>query len=305
MQSLADTGKAPQTTTTTLPTNQTIAEQLDRIAELLEAQNANPYRVRAYREAAQTLRTLAEPAHVILAREGLAGLRTLPTIGESLSRSIEQLIHTGKINLLEQLRGETNPERVLATVPGIGPKLAARIHETLGIETLADLEAAVYDGRLKQVKGFGRGRLQGVRESLAGRLHRRPIATPTAQTQSPAPANQPPVAELLALDRQYRKMVTEDRLPKIAPRRFNPTGQPWLPIWHTTRGKNHYTALFSNTARAHELGTLRDWVVIYRDDHNGAGQWTVVTARYGALQGKRVVRGRENECTDYYNQAAP
>ena len=74
--------------------------------------------------------------------------------------------------------------------------------------------------------------------------------------------------------------------------------------------KNHKcpipdTALFSNTARAHELGTLRDWVVIYRDDHNGAGQWTVVTARYGALQGKRVVRGRENECTDYYNQAAP
>lgn len=305
MQGLADTVKVLPATTTTLPNNQTIAEQLDRIAELLEAQNANPYRVRAYREAAQTLRTLAEPAHVILAREGLAGLRTLPTIGESLSRSIEQLIHTGKINLLEQLRGETNPERVLATVPGIGPKLAARIHETLGIETLADLEAAVYDGRLEQVQGFGRGRLRGVRESLAGRLHRRPSIPPTVQAQPPAPANQPPVAELLALDRQYRKMVTEDRLPKIAPRRFNPTGQSWLPIWHTTRGKNHYTALFSNTARAHELGTLRDWVVIYRDDHDGAGQWTVVTARYGALQGKRVVRGRENECADYYNKAAP
>ena len=298
--------KAILAITTTLPNNQTIAAQLDRIAELLEAQNANPYRVRAYREAAQTLRTLAEPAHLILAREGLTGLRNLPTIGESLSRSIEQFIHTGKINLLEQLRGETGPERVLATVPGIGPKLAARIHEALGIETLADLEAAVYDGRLEQVKGFGRGRLRGVRESLAGRLHRRPIATPIVQEQTPATADQPPVAELLELDRRYYKMVKEARLPKIAPRRFNPTGQAWLPIWHTVRGKNHYTTLFSNTARAHELGTIRDWVVIYRDDQDGAGQWTVVTARYGALQGKRVVRGRESECVSYYTtQAKP
>jgi DNA polymerase (family 10) len=289
--------------TTTPLNNQTIAGQLDSIAELLEAQNANPFRVRAYREAAQTVRTLGEPASVLLEKEGRAGLCRLPTIGESISRSIEQLIHTGKINLLEQLRGETSPERVLATVPGIGPKLANRIHEKLGIETLADLEAATYDGRLEQVEGFGRGRVRGVRESLAGRLHRRPIAVERLRPQPTT--DQPPVAELLDLDRDYRTKVKEDRLPKVAPRRFNPTGQPWLPILHTERGQSHYTVLFSNTARAHELGTIRDWVVIYRDDHNGAGQWTVVTARYGALQGKRVVRGRDSECASYYaTQAA-
>ncbi|MFO7634444.1 MAG: helix-hairpin-helix domain-containing protein [Caldilinea sp.] len=278
--------------------NQAIASQLERIAELLEAQDANPFRVRAYREAAQTLRNLGEPAHVLLGKEGIEGLRRLPNIGESISRSIEQLIHTGKINLLEQLRGETSPEQVLATVPGIGPKLASRIHEQLGIETLADLEATVYDGRLEQVAGFGRERLRGVRESLAGRLHRRP--SPALRLRPPSAAEQPPVEELLDLDREYRQQAQANRLPKIAPRRFNPTGQAWLPILHTEHGKSHYTVLFSNTARAHELGATRDWVVIYRDDHDGAGQWTVVTARYGTLQGKRVVRGREHECEGYY-----
>ncbi len=282
--------------------NRTIAEHLENIAELLEAQDANPFRVRAYREAAQTVRDLNEPAYARLEKEGIAGLRRLPNIGESISRSIEQLIHTGKINLLEQLRGETNPERVLATVPGIGPKLAKRIHEKLGIATLADLEAAVYNGQLEQVAGFGRRRLRGVRESLAGRLHRR--ATAPERLRSQPVANQPSVAELLDLDYEYRTKAHKDRLPKIAPRHFNPTGQPWLPILHTERGPNHYTVLFSNTARAHELDTIRDWVVIYRDDHAGAGQWTVVTAHYGALQGKRVVRGRENECANHYANPA-
>jgi hypothetical protein len=58
--------------------------------------------------------------------------------------------------------------------------------------------------------------------------------------------------------------------------------------------------LYSNTARAHELGTNRDWVVIYRDDSASDGQWTVITAGLGKLKGKRVVRGREAECLAHY-----
>src|SRR5262249_40801669 len=157
--------------------------------------------VRAYRMAATTLRELKQPANEILAQEGTEGLRRLPTIGMSLARSIEQLVQTGQINLLEQLRGETTPERILVTVPGIGPVLADRIHEQLGIETLGDLEAAVYDGRLDHVPGFGRGRVRAVRESLAGRLHRRPQL---AQRPRPlASSEQPPVSELLDIDREY------------------------------------------------------------------------------------------------------
>jgi predicted flap endonuclease-1-like 5' DNA nuclease len=284
-----------------LHSNAEVAVRLEEIAELLEAQNANPFRVRAYRTAAEQVRNLPQPAHEILDREGIEGLRSLPGIGKSLANAIAQLAHTGRLGLLNQLRGETNPERVLATVPGIGPTLAERIHEQLGIETLAELEGAAYDGRLSEVPGFGAERVRGVRESLAGRFRRR--LGPEAG-RSRAVENQPPVPELLDIDREYREKAEADRLPRIAPRRFNPTREAWLPILHTERNSTHYTALYSNTARAHELGAIRDWVVIYRDDHNGGGQWTVVTSQFGPLRGRRIVRGREAECKDFYLETA-
>jgi putative hydrolase len=113
-----------------------------------------------------------------------------------------------------------------------------------------------------------------------------------------------PVGELLDIDDQYRRLAKQGKQPRIAPRRFNPTGEAWLPVLHTNRGARYYTALFSNTARAHELGTMHDWVVIYRDGHDDHGRWTVITAHYGRLRGRRIVRGREQECEAHYNHAA-
>ncbi len=277
------------------PSNEDIAKQLERIAELLEGQDANPFRVQAYRRAAETLRGLDEPAHQILARGGIEGLERLPNIGERLARSIEQYVIGGGIALLEHLQGAANYQRVLATVPGIGPKFAGRIYDELGVETLEELETAAYDGRLAQVEGFGPKRVQGVRDSLAGRLGRR-----TGRTQGGARGDQPPVDVLLDLDREYREKAKQDRLPHIAPRRFNPSGEAWLPVMNVEHAGKHYNLLFSNTARAHELGTTHDWVVIYRDDRDGGDQWTVVTSNQGPLKGKRVVRGRERECETYY-----
>ena len=114
---------------------------------------------------------------------------------------------------------------------------------------------------------------------------------------------QVPVEELLDVDGEYRRLAAKGRLPRIAPRRFNPTGEAWLPILHTQRGTRHYTALFSNTAHAHELGTTHDWVVIYRDDDDH-GRWTVITSQYGKLRGHRIVRGHERECARYYASSA-
>ena len=87
------------------------------------------------------------------------------------------------------------------------------------------------------------------------------------------------------------------RLPRIAPKRFNPDGKAWLPVLHTDRADWHFTALYSNTARAHELGRTNDWVVLYYyDGDHREGQCTVVTETHGPLAGARVVRGRESEC---------
>jgi hypothetical protein len=274
--------------------NAWLAAALDEVAELLETQEANPFRVRAYRNAANTLRQCGIPAAETLEAQGVAGLRELAGVGESLARSIEQLVRTGRLGLLERLRGDAGPEDVLSTVPGIGPELAHRIHEHLGVDSLYALEAAALDGRLAGVPGMGPVRVRAVRESLAGRFQRG-IRAPTAGPEAGA-EDRPDVTELLDVDREYRERAAARTLPRIAPRRFNPRREAWLPVLHTVRGEREYTALYSNTARAHELGATHDWVVIFRDDHGGRGQWTVVTARHGILGGRRIVRGREEEC---------
>ena len=111
----------------------------------------------------------------------------------------------------------------------------------------------------------------------------------------------PSVDILLGVDREYREKAQAGSLPKIAPRRMNPEGKSWLPVLHTRFGPWHFTALFSNTERAHELHRIFDWVVIFYSDPQGAeGQATVVTERRGALTGQRVVRGREPECARHY-----
>src|SRR5688572_8031469 len=104
--------------------NDQLATVLEEVAELLEAQVANPFRVRAYREAAQTLRHLQQPAHDILKEEGLEGLMKLPGIGRSLANAIDHLAWSHRLPLLERLRGEQGPERMFATVPNIGKALA-------------------------------------------------------------------------------------------------------------------------------------------------------------------------------------
>jgi putative hydrolase len=110
------------------------------------------------------------------------------------------------------------------------------------------------------------------------------------------------VAQLLDVDREYREKAARRELRTIAPRRFNPGGEAWLPVLHARRGSWHFTALFSNTALAHQLGRTRDWVVVYfYDGDHVERQHTVVTEPRGELTGRRVVRGREGECLDYYH----
>lgn len=275
--------------------NRQIAPILVETAHLLEGQKANPFRVRAYRNAAEAIERLERPVVDILRDEGRRGLEKVRGIGRSLARSIEQIALSGHFGLLDNLRGHADPECLFASVPGLGSELAHRIHAELGVETLPELEAAAYDGRLARIRGLGIVRLRRVRNALHEFLHPRHGVRTIGSDGLLHLEPEPPVSEILAVDREYREKAAANELPKIAPRNLNPDHQAWLPILHTQRGDRHYTALYSNTERAHRLGKTSDWVVVYRDDDHGHGQWTVVTESRGKRAGKRVVRGREGE----------
>ena len=204
--------------------NEQLAAGLAEIADLLDAQQANPHRVRAYRTAADTLRRLDRPASDILAAEGSAGLQELPGIGQSLARTIEQLASTGKLSLLERLRGDMALASVLTTVGGIGPELAERIHQELGIDRLADLEIAAHDGRLARVPGMGPKRIRSIRESLAGRFRRGP-QIPESKRQADR-SDQPAVAELLDVDREYREKAAANGSRRSRPAGSTPSMSP-------------------------------------------------------------------------------
>ena len=276
--------------------NADIADRLEEVARLLADQHANPFRVRAYRNAAATVRGWPEPIAEILHDRGLEGLRALPDVGDSIATSIRSLLLIGRIPMLDRLLGEADPIHLLMSVPGVGRVTADRLHHELGIDSLEDLEAAAHDGRLTRLLGIGPKRLAGIRDSLAHRLGRVRAPEPTAAE------GVPPVDELLDVDREYRERSQRGELQMIAPRRFNPQKKAWLPILHTHRGERHYHAMFSNTPRAHDRGKTRDWVVIYWDGDGGEHQATVITGERGMLRGRRMVAGREAECEVHYRR---
>jgi len=279
--------------------NARYADRLREAADLLEVQGANPFRVGAYRRAAETVRDVDEDIASIIEREGGAGLERLPHVGRGIAAALMEMVRTGRWTQLERLRGSSDPGQLFTAVPGLGRRLAERIHEALGIDTLEALEIAAHDGRLESVSGVGPRRAASIRASLQamlskGRPRRGPGGPPGAQAQ-------PTVATLLAVDKEYREQAASGRLPTIAPKRFNPSGASWLPILHTVLDAWHFTALYSNTAQAHQLGRTNDWVVIYfYDDEHDEGQHTVVTESHGPLTGRRVVRGREADCRVHY-----
>jgi len=281
--------------------NQEIADSLREIATLLEEQSAGPFRVNAYQRAASTVINLDEPISEIVEQKGLPGLIALPGIGEGIARSIYEYVAMGRMSRLENLRGGHDPVALFNQIPGVGSTLAHRIIDTLHIDSLEALEVAAHNKRLGKVAGFSVNKVAMVQAWLAQVMGRR----------RPEPRAHEPVAEatvtlLLQIDRLYREKAEAGELPTIAPKRFNPEGEAWLPIMHVTRGGWHFTALYSNTARAHQLQRTRDWVVIYcYDDQHHESQHTVVTEIRGPLTGQRVVRGRESECLDHYAHESP
>ena len=275
--------------------NQQIAMKLAQAADLLEQQGANPFRISAYRRASETVSRLGQDIGDLAETGGNAGLIELPNIGKGIASAIQELVTTGHWAQLERMRGTLDPVHLFQSVPGIGPKIAEQIDRTLHVDSLEDLETAAYDGRLEQVPGMGVRRIAGIRNALSALLNRA-RSRPRLQV-----GEGPGVKTLIEVEYEYRLKAKQGRLAMIAPRRFNPEGKAWLPVLHTDLDDWHFTVMYSNTARAHELQRTCDWVVVYfYDDHQQEGQSTVVTESRGPLMGQRVVRGRELECRACY-----
>jgi hypothetical protein len=162
----------------------------------------------------------------------------------------------------------------LDDLPGVGPGIARVIEE----------------------------RIETGRSTFLERL--RAEADDDSSSATTGPYLEPAISELLDVDREYRTRAAADRLPRLAPRRFNPTREPWLPVLHTARSGRKYTALFANTARAHQLRKTHDWVVLRLQDRGREHLTTVETETRGPLAGQRVIRGREWACLAYYRRRA-
>jgi DNA polymerase (family X) len=134
--------------------NLEISSVLDRLADLLEIQGANPFRVRAYRNAVRTVQGLTRPLGAMVA-DG-EDLTELPGIGKELAGHIRELLDTGRLEVLEEVAREVPASLAeLMRLDGVGPKKARRLWEELGVTSVEELEAALGEGRVEVLEGFG------------------------------------------------------------------------------------------------------------------------------------------------------
>ena len=130
-----------------------VAEVLINIGTLLELKGENPFKTRAYQNAARTIEALSEPLDKVVAEARLAEIKG---IGDALQQKITELVTTGKLQYYEDLKASIPPGLVaMLDIPGLGPKKIKALHDELGIESVEQLERACKDGKIAGLKGFG------------------------------------------------------------------------------------------------------------------------------------------------------
>src|SRR2546430_12310716 len=135
--------------------NPDIARLFDEVADLLEIQDANPFRVRAYRNAARTIRDFPEPL-TDLVRAGTKDLTEIPGIGDDLAEKITEIVTSGELPLQKQLARKVPAGLLdLLRIPGLGPKRVKLLYKKLKVKSAADLEKALAAGKIQKLKGFG------------------------------------------------------------------------------------------------------------------------------------------------------
>ena len=151
--------------------NADIGSIFEEIADLLEIENANPFRVRAYRNAARQLQGMGVPAADMVAKG--EDLTELPGIGDDLAAKIQEIVETGKCQFLEKLRKKTPPTITeLLKIPGLGPKRVRALYHELDVHTLEQLARAARDGRIRKLPGFGEKTEQTILEAISAHVEK-------------------------------------------------------------------------------------------------------------------------------------
>ncbi|MDI6895503.1 MAG: DNA polymerase/3'-5' exonuclease PolX [Bacillota bacterium] len=196
------------------PSNYQVAWLLEEIGDLLEIKGEDAFKVRAYRRAAQVLRGWAEEVAQVAAEERLT---EIPGVGKALATKIEEILATGTCRALERLHQEVPAGlRRMLDIPGVGGRTVGTIWRALGITTLAELEAAARDHRLRTIRGLGAKKeeaiLHGI-ELLRVRLERSPLglAYPVARELAGYLASLPMVerVEIAGSVRRGRELVKD------------------------------------------------------------------------------------------------
>jgi DNA polymerase (family 10) len=166
--------------------NPDIARLFDEVADLLEIQNENPFRVRAYRNAARVVRDYPRPLTDEVRRD--ADLTEIPGIGEDLAEKIQEIVATGALTLHRQLAAKLPAGLLdLLRIPGLGPKRVKLLHSKLRVKSAADLEKALDAGKVRKLAGFGPKMEQNIRAGLGQALHvERRLLLPDAETHATA-----------------------------------------------------------------------------------------------------------------------
>lgn len=151
--------------------NADIARIFDEVADLLEVQAENPFRIRAYRSAARTILDYPESLEDVV-RAGTTALTDLPGIGEDLADKIRTIVNTGALPMHADLSKKVPPGLLdLLRVPGLGPKRVELLHAKLGVKSAADLGRVIRTGRIRKLPGFGPRMIEKVMAGLGQAEH--------------------------------------------------------------------------------------------------------------------------------------
>lgn len=163
-------------------TNPEIVAVFEQIAKVLNLQGENPFRIRAYERAAQTIASMSEEMKDVYARGGKDALLEIPGVGEDLAMKIEEMVTTGKLKYLEEMMKKVPAGLFdIMQVPGMGPKKTQFVWKTFKVETIADLEKLAASGKLNDLKGWGEKSVQNIITGIAAKkTHGSRMALPAA-----------------------------------------------------------------------------------------------------------------------------